>query len=148
MKVLWYQTGLWNGRSLPLFNLPVPKIHFIKYPQVEELRNIKWQEHILFMILDQKSKNNLQLSFPSELASQTLTQGYNNRLKAVPYKIPHLSSSKTQSNPSLGELPNGIFLHISGNKEILISSWILPRGECLPPSSQQRTVPLLSLLLH
>lgn len=62
---------------------------------------------MLFMILDQKKQNNLQLSFPSDLASQIFTQGNKSRLKAVPDKIPHRNSSKNQSNPSLGDLPTG-----------------------------------------
>src|SRR4029434_1588788 len=38
---LQYRVDAWSGRSKPIFRLPVPKIHLIYSPRVEDVSDIK-----------------------------------------------------------------------------------------------------------
>src|SRR4029434_3581988 len=53
---LQYRVDAWSGRSKPLFRLPVPKIHLIYSPRVEDVSDIKLIRTDTTLDLSQKAE--------------------------------------------------------------------------------------------
>ena len=55
-EVLQYQVNAWSGRKKLLFQLPVPKIHLICCPQIEDVSDIKLIRKDTTLDLSQKAE--------------------------------------------------------------------------------------------